>query len=568
MSELEKSGSEAGVPAGARAPDETACPAIGTAVSGGLVDFGPAGKIWIAVFFAALVFLALSLCHTITTPWVEDDNWYGAVYSQAAHNNLRAGLAATGGVPVTLYFGPLPFPADAFYVHHPTLLPLAVTGAFAIFGEAEWVARLLPIACSLLSVVLLWLLVRSALGRRAATLCAAVFATLPMELHYGDMVDFEPCLVMLMLAALLCLRHLHVNGRARWAVLAVAACFLAVSMDWPGYLFVLSLTGYFLLRWWKKSAQASRPTPAHSLGFALSLLGVSGLSGIFFLFQIRYARADAWSDLWNALMMRLSSSAATDAQSAAVTTAHFTFMEWCGAIARGLSADFLPLPWFFVAAGIVVIWTGRRKSEGLRWCGFAMMPMTIAGVLYVVILRNESFDHDFATFYLIGALALAGGIGVEGLLVAFERKFPRPPARALAAVAVIACFAWLGASAFSRSESLRSPFSVLDAEKPEPPDLIPSLGRILGRKFPAGTTILCNFAASGTLDYYAQRPVMNGITLPSDWKIFASAERPPLGGIIWLDAPDASDLLASLKREELSEMTFKGFRFALWRSAR
>ena len=568
MSEIEKRGSSAGVPAGDRAPGGGAHAAIGAAVSGGIVDFGPAGKIWIAGVFLVLGFLALSLCHTITTPWVEDDNWYGAVYSQAAHNNLRAGLLTTGGVPVTLYFGPLPIPQDAFYVHHPTLLPLAVTGAFAIFGEAEWVARLVPIACSLLSVVLLWLLVRSAVGRRAATLCAAVFATLPMELHYGDMVDFEPCLVMLMLAALLCLRHWHVSGRHRWAVLAAASCLLALWMDWPGYLFVLSLAGYFLLRWWKKFPLNSQLTPVHSLRFALSLLGVAGLSGIFFLFQIRYVRADAWSDLWSALMMRLSSSAATDTVTAAVSTAHFTFAEWCAAIAHGLAADFLALPRIFVAAGIFFIWTGRGKSEGLRWCGFAMMPMLIAGILYVVILRNESFAHDFATFYVIGALALAGGIGVEGLLVAMERKFRRTSAQAFAAVAVIACFVWLGATAFNRSESLRSPFSVLDAEKPEPPDLIPSLGRILGRKFPAGTTILCNFAASGTLDYYAQRPIMNGITRASDWRDFVAEERPPLGGIIWLDAPDARELRASLQREEISEMTFKGFRFALWRAAR
>src|SRR3954467_14985214 len=95
------------------------------------------GKIWIVVCLTAIGFLAASLLHTINVPWVEEDNFYGALYSQAAHNNLRAGLAVTGGVPATLYFGPLPIPANAYYVHHPVLMPLIVTGGVALFGEKE-----------------------------------------------------------------------------------------------------------------------------------------------------------------------------------------------------------------------------------------------------------------------------------------------------------------------------------------------------------------------------------------------------------------------------------------------
>ena len=32
--------------------------------------------------------------------------------------------------PATLYFGPLPIPVDAYYVHHPTLLLVLVTWSF------------------------------------------------------------------------------------------------------------------------------------------------------------------------------------------------------------------------------------------------------------------------------------------------------------------------------------------------------------------------------------------------------------------------------------------------------
>ena len=113
---------------------------------------------------------------------------------------------------------------------------------------------------------------------------------------------------------------------------------------------------------------------------------------------------------------------------------------------------FLLPPWLLAAAGIFFLWKGRKDSDGLRWCGFAMMPMIVAGVLYVVILRNQSYVHDFSTFYLIGALALAAGIGLEGLLSWLERKVSGKWVPVATALAVIGAFCWIGASALSRAD--------------------------------------------------------------------------------------------------------------------
>src|SRR5437868_5423537 len=114
-----------------------------------------ADRWWTLGLVAVLVFLGSYFARGLNRPWSEEDNWYGAVYSQAAHNNLRAGLRA-GGVPATLYFGPLPIPPEAYYVHHPTLLPVLVTASFALLGESERSARLVPVLASLASVVVLW----------------------------------------------------------------------------------------------------------------------------------------------------------------------------------------------------------------------------------------------------------------------------------------------------------------------------------------------------------------------------------------------------------------------------
>src|SRR6476659_8330421 len=88
-------------------------------------------KLWLVVALIAISFLTTSLFRTINVPWVEDDNAFGAAYAQAARNNLRAGLSVTAGVPATFYNGPLPIPGDAYYVHHPTLVPMLITGVVA-----------------------------------------------------------------------------------------------------------------------------------------------------------------------------------------------------------------------------------------------------------------------------------------------------------------------------------------------------------------------------------------------------------------------------------------------------
>jgi 4-amino-4-deoxy-L-arabinose transferase-like glycosyltransferase len=528
---------------------------------------GKDARIWTLGLFVVLAFLAASFAHTLTAPWVEEDTWYGAVYSQAAHNNLRVGILANGGVPATLYFGPLPIPRDAYYVHHPTLFPLLVTVAFKIFGEAEWVARLVPVLCSLASVVFLWLLVKSAAGRRAATFSAAIFATLPMELHYGDLVDFEPCLLMWMLAALLGLRYWWVSNRRRWAVLSMACCQLALWTDWPGYLFVLSMAGGLVVLSYRKGAAAARPAAHLARRLGLALIGLVGCSGLFFLWQIHHVNPDAWADLWNALLMRLDNHVAIAVGASAEHAARFTFVEWCWAVLHGLHEDFLAPPWLLAALGIACLVRGWKHSEGLRWCSLVASPMIFAGVVYVVVLRNESFIHDFAPFYLIGALALLAGVGLDHLMGIVEQRLPSRAWRSAAGMGSCALFVALATAGYSRAESERSPFRLLDGQTSEPPDLAPVLGRYVGRVFPEGTDVLCNFDPYGsTLDYYAQRTILTNLSEPAHWQAVIAQEQQPLGGIVWMGAPQAEAIVSALPAGKITPVVVDGVRFVTWRA--
>ena len=111
---------------------------------------------WNLCAAALLLFLAAVLCSRISHPWTYNDDYNGAFWSQAGRNLTRAGVLANAGVPAPLYFGAPPIPADALYVHHPTLLANMMVVDRALLGESEWAARCLPIFFSLLTAALLW----------------------------------------------------------------------------------------------------------------------------------------------------------------------------------------------------------------------------------------------------------------------------------------------------------------------------------------------------------------------------------------------------------------------------
>jgi len=521
-----------------------------------VVLFGRDGKAWFAISLAALGFLTASLFHTVNVPWVEEDNVFGAAYAQAACNNLRAGLTVTAGVPATFYVGPLPIPPTAYYVHHPVLFPLLVTASVMALGEKEWAIKLVPIGCSILSAWLLWLLVGDAINKRAAAFAVAFFATLPMELHYGELVDYEPCLVMWMLAALVCLRNWDVREGRRWTILAALCCFCALWTDWPGYLFTL-FVAVSLLRKKEKT----------SLRFAILLLGMIALSGILFLLQIRYVNPEAWRDLWTAVTMRLSSGMQPGSSGIAPGPApHFTFGEWLRRIFQSLGQDYLLADWLLVGVGAIYL-ARNLKQPGCRWLGDGVLQMAIPGVLYMVLLRNWSFIHDFASFFCIGSMAILGGLGLESAWTWIERSSRANILRPAGAGATFGFLVWLASAGFARAEDQRSQFLILDGIAREPSNLIPDVGRHLAKIFPVDVTILCNFDPYySSMSYYAKRTMFTNLRTSTEWNAVAADLRGrAVGGILWMGAPSAADLLAGLPTAEIVPVEIDGVRFAVWK---
>jgi hypothetical protein len=345
--------------------------------------FSSNSKVWVLGLGVALGVLSLAMFRNFMGPWIDAIDFNGACWSQSAHNTMRAGLLATAGVPSAFYFGPLPIPPSGYYTHHPPLLSLMLAGMFAVLGEKEWVARLLPITFSLVGVVLLWALMKDCAGRRAATFGALLFAAMPMELYYGRMVNFEPIDLVWMLGGLLCLRRWEQTGGRGWRNWMLGAFVLSLWTAWLGYMFVLILSVYFFTTRRKRNPR-----------LALLLLGLCIGSIVLFMLHIYWVQPSAWQDLIETFYRQMSSQTWGNRP-------NFTWKDWEWRLGWVLLTHIHAVAWALAVIGLVWLLRRQRKDEPLRWLGWAALCFFVLSAFYIVAFRNASYIHAYAPFYFI-----------------------------------------------------------------------------------------------------------------------------------------------------------------------
>jgi hypothetical protein len=509
-----------------------------------LMNLASNSRLWWLGLFVALGVLTWSFSTDFTAPWTDQIDGNGACWSQSAHNTLRAGLLATAGMPSAFYFGTPPIPPEGFYTHHPPLLSLLLTGLFATFGESEWVARLLPILSSLLSVALLWFLVRDATNARCASFCALAFAAMPMELRYGRMVNFEPVDLVWMLGALCGLRAWEKTARRSWWLLAFGALLLSLWTAWLGYLFVLVLCAWFL------ASRERRNVPL------AALLGVAMIvSLVLFLWQVQHVRPGAWQEMHAALDARMARGSHAVA-----------WGDWSVRIFDVLTTHIQPVLWLLGAAGAVIVWKSEPDST-LRWLGWVASCFFVLSVVYVVGFRNASAIHDYASFYFTVPVAIMAAVALETLCVRCETQ--GVAIRSVVLTCVLAILGLLVVTGERQTLALQHPFRILSDEDPEPPELIPELGQAMRAWFGReDVAVICNFLPTygPQLHYYAQHELLPCVFTAEEWRdVIADPENAPLGGVIWLDDPDARAVLASLPPGPTERIIIRNIPFCFWR---
>jgi hypothetical protein len=514
----------------------------------------PNSRCWLFGLVVALGAMLWSFSSDFAAPWTDQMDGNGACWSQSAHNTLRAGLRATAGVPSAFYFGTPPIPPEGFYTHHPPLLSLLLTAMFAVFGEAEWVARLLPIACSLIGVVLLWQLMRNCTNARTAAFAVLTFAAMPMELRYGRMVNFEAIDLVWMLGILIGWHGWEKAGEEnalprrnqdcwRWLVLLMAA--LSLWTAWLGYMFLLVILAS--PRMWRNRNRR----------LALQLLAILMASLALFFIHIKLARPDAWLDLRTALKYRMAHGGTS-----------VPWSDWWNRISSLLLAHIQPGLWLTAVGGAILVWRSPQDSARRRlgWCAAQFFIMN---ALYVVLFRNASSIHDYASFYFTVPVAMMCGVALDAL----GQSLPRLslPWRLCTGVAIAVFCGFFVLDGHRKAMALRHQFSILSEEGSEPGDLIPQLGKKMRDWFGAGNdvAIICNFLPNygPQLYYYAQHDLLPFVFTADEWReMIADPANAPVGGVIWLQDPRAEEILASLPPGPRERITVRDIPFYFWRA--
>jgi len=221
----------------------------------------PTPSSWYAAARAAVVIVAaLLLCRGITAPFVGWHELNSAMYAQYARNHVQYGLGytklyCTGGATAT------PPAVPDRYLNHPPLICLWTAVPLVVVGDREWAARLVPIAATLGSVVLLMRIV-TGLGRPLlGVLSGFFFATLPLTAYFGRMIDH--------VAPVQFFSLLMLHGYLQWAgldpgdsrprlgaVWYVMGAVLGIGTGWAAILPALLVCAWHLLRVLRGSGEA------------------------------------------------------------------------------------------------------------------------------------------------------------------------------------------------------------------------------------------------------------------------------------------------------------------------
>ncbi|HUR20793.1 MAG TPA: glycosyltransferase family 39 protein, partial [Vicinamibacterales bacterium] len=357
------------------------------------------------------------LCYEISEPFVGHHDFNTAYMSTAAGNHLRYGFRATG-FGLVMDNGVIDPQSFTYYVDHPPLVPVIVALSFAIFGEHEWSARLIPVAFSLGTVVLVYLLGCRLHGRSLGLISAAIFGLFPMTGYFGRMLNHEAPTNFFAVAAVLAYVAWRSSKTRKTFILMVASLLAGALSGWPAYYLGLLLPLHH-------AAQSTRKTFDRRI-LLLPVLCV-GLFVLHIAQTVLLQGGDGIATLFEALRLRLSQSAADHG------TKPFGWYSF--AVRHGVRLMEL---YTWPALMLASIYAVSQFSRSKRVVGSdrLLVPLLFGfGLIHVALFRQGSWIHDYWMFYLSVPLAMAAGEGAV-FLAQWRRGW-------VLSGAVLLLFAWV-----------------------------------------------------------------------------------------------------------------------------
>jgi Dolichyl-phosphate-mannose-protein mannosyltransferase len=502
----------------------------------------PTRSRWYAAARAAVVVVAaLLLSRGISAPFVGWHELNSAMYSQFARNHIQYGLGYTR-LYCTWGETAAPPAVPDRYLNHPPLICLWTAVPLVVFGDHEWAARLVPIAATLGSVVLLMRIVGGLGGPLLGVLAGFFFATVPLTAYFGRMIDHVAPVqffTLLMLHGYLQWTGLPPGaGRSRLgAVWYVTGAVLGIGTGWAAVLAAFLLCAWHVLRVARGSGEARRlPWLAGAPAAALAAVVLHMLAG------------SGWDlTMLPALLAGRSLGGVGGAQ---------TWSEWLSVQWVHFTRNFT-LPGAIAAlacAGVLLArlvrpnWGEAARRFPLRGGFAATIGLTgLHGILYVALFKNAAWFHDYWQFFLgpFVAVSLASLTAM-----AFAAVRPRAPRLAPVVVAVLLLLPvpWTAAS-FAFYAAQRQPFAEHVEALRRLRDLVPPRAPVwVSRQWSTASETIGGFVSRRTnavVAYYADRPLLYSRDARE-----VEENRPGCAAYLLLrrDTPWARELEAALSR--------------------
>ncbi|MBI5883807.1 MAG: glycosyltransferase family 39 protein [Elusimicrobia bacterium] len=295
------------------------------------------------------------------------------------------------------------------YFHHPTLPSLLFNAYTRVLGFHHWAPRTYALLFSLLTTVVIFFLLRSALGDEGlAAAFTLLYIVLPLNFNYQDAWKHENVAALFVWLCFLCLHHMDKARPYRLAFLA--AFFLLFQTGWVAYPVAAGMLLYIFHRSRDRGdlSLAWQALAAALIGIAVNLL-------------ILHALGATMENMQGQALGRMTGRMES-----------VSLRDWAMRQAGFLDSNFTSLN-VFLALSLLAARAvrGRAASHALTTFG----AITLAGTLaYITVFRNQSHTHHYVQ-WLAGTGILLVFAGAYGALR--EEGSVRPQRLLIGAFAVV-----------------------------------------------------------------------------------------------------------------------------------
>lgn len=333
-------------------------------------------------------------------PYIGPHDNHTAWVLLAAQNYAHYGLLAHGLEQYIDAERTTPTPANLYH-NHPPLISLWVTGAITLWGESEAATRLSVMLVSLLTAAAVFALGRKMFNPLVGLLALFLFLTSPVVAFYGQMVAHEQFILLFFGLALL----VYVDALrqpTRWRFVGLAALSgLTVFAGWGGYLCVGVLGLHSVLFQRKGGVWAALGLGALIGSLAWMLPAAAQGNGFFDTMTERFLLRSGQTDVpWdNALDYGWT-------------------MLWARLRPRYTEALLLAMG----VGGVMLLVRAWRTRDAVRAQAVLALLLLLPQLLYMILLRESAYRHDYTVYYLALGAALLGAYFVAAALRQAEQS--------------------------------------------------------------------------------------------------------------------------------------------------